>query len=138
MIPASKRLKVNPLAWRNRPRRTKSRRRARAACAYSVLCAGSKQASANVANWPSCERRVERPKPKTTLNVPRRRLMTETKKTVPRRDGAGHLNPEYEKKLMDDLRENHPPKDDDRAFLPRARSAEEVSEELGENFVASA
>jgi hypothetical protein len=64
--------------------------------------------------------------------------MTETKKTVPRRDGAGHLNPEYEKKLMDDLRENHPSKDDDRAFLPRPRSAEEVSEELGENFVASA
>jgi hypothetical protein len=64
--------------------------------------------------------------------------MTETKKTVQRRDGAGHLNPEYEKKLMDDLRENHPPKDDDRAFLTRARSAEDISEELGENFVASA
>jgi hypothetical protein len=48
---------------------------------------------------------------------------------VKRRDGAGHLDPKYAADLRERLRAK-PKKDDERAF-----AADELSEELGEEFV---
>jgi hypothetical protein len=59
--------------------------------------------------------------------------MTSPKKPVARRDATGHLNPEYERKLLEtsgrSTREV-----EGRAFIDGA-AREELSEELGEAFV---
>ena len=59
--------------------------------------------------------------------------MTTPKKPVTRRDATGHLNPEYERKLLEEsgrsTREIEP-----RAFIDGA-APEELSEALGEAFV---
>jgi hypothetical protein len=52
---------------------------------------------------------------------------------IKRRDGAGHLDPKYAKDLR--ARSRGKTKDDDRAFLAGARSADSLTEELGEEFV---
>lgn len=51
-----------------------------------------------------------------------------------RRDGAGHLDPAYEAALLAETGHARE-RDDGRAFLNRARSAESLSEQLGEEFV---
>jgi len=56
------------------------------------------------------------------------------KPPMKRRDGAGHLDPQY----AADLRALEPPKDDDRAFLDGMRSTDSGTEELGEEYVAAA
>jgi hypothetical protein len=62
--------------------------------------------------------------------------MTSPKKPVTRRDATGHLNPEYQRKLLDasgrSTREIEP-----RAFIDGA-ATEELSEELGEAFLQAA
>jgi len=52
-----------------------------------------------------------------------------------RRDGSGHLDPKYAADLLRRVRENS--KDDDRAFFKRARSKDDLAEELGEEAVAN-
>jgi hypothetical protein len=52
---------------------------------------------------------------------------------IKRRDGAGHLDPKYAQDLR--ARSRAKAKDDDRAFLAGARSADSLTEELGEEFV---
>ena len=64
-------------------------------------------------------------------------IMSSPKKPVVRRDATGHLNPEYERKLLEGSsaqrsRDNH-----DRAFIDGA-AVEELSEELGEAFLQAA
>jgi len=61
--------------------------------------------------------------------------MTE-KKTVKRRDGTGHLDPQYERKLLE--QSGHSRVRDDVAFIGSSRAGEELSEELGEAFIESA
>ncbi|MEJ7729061.1 MAG: hypothetical protein WKG00_07595 [Polyangiaceae bacterium] len=59
-----------------------------------------------------------------------------TKPAIKRRDGAGHIDPTYARELLEQSGKS----DDgnDRAFLDGARSGDELAEELGEAFVASA
>ena len=59
--------------------------------------------------------------------------MTTPKKTVTRRDATGHLNPEYERKLLEASGKSTRDSGD-RAFVDGA-APEELSEELGEAFV---
>jgi hypothetical protein len=62
--------------------------------------------------------------------------MTSPKKTVNRRDATGHLDPEYQRKLLDASGKSS--RDDEpRAFIDGA-ATEELSEELGEAFVQAA
>ena len=58
------------------------------------------------------------------------------KPAVKRRDGAGHIDPAYAKDLL--AQSGKSDDGNDRAFLERPRTGDELAEELGENFVASA
>ena len=60
--------------------------------------------------------------------------MTSPKKPVIRRDATGHLDPEYQRKLMEASGKNRSKEDETRAFIDGA-AREELSEELGEAFV---
>jgi hypothetical protein len=59
-----------------------------------------------------------------------------TKKPVTRRDATGHLDPEYQRKLLAESG-----KTDDgnaKAFLDGSQASEELAEELGETFIEAA
>jgi hypothetical protein len=61
--------------------------------------------------------------------------MSIRKKTVVRRDATGHLDPEYERKLLEASGRGHD--GESRAFIDGA-APEELSEELGEAFLQAA
>ena len=63
--------------------------------------------------------------------------MHSPKKTVVRRDATGHLDPEYERKLLAASQEKRNRGSEDRAFIDGA-APEELSEELGEAFIQAA
>jgi hypothetical protein len=56
---------------------------------------------------------------------------------VQRRDATGHLDPEYEAKLLAETGHARSP-DDARAFLGGPRSKEPLSEQLGEDVIETA
>jgi hypothetical protein len=55
-----------------------------------------------------------------------------------RRDATGHMNPEYERDLLEESQENRSSNMTDSAFIYRPRAGDELGEELGEAFVESA
>lgn len=61
-----------------------------------------------------------------------------TKKPVTRRDATGHLDPEYERKLREASLENKNPDGDSTAFISPSGLHDELAEELGEAFIATA
>ncbi|HET7545192.1 MAG TPA: hypothetical protein VFK05_35245 [Polyangiaceae bacterium] len=63
--------------------------------------------------------------------------MTSRKKPVVRRDATGHLDPEYERKLLETSHVTRARDGEGRAFIDAA-AREELSEELGEAFVQAA
>ena len=63
--------------------------------------------------------------------------MTSSKKPIVRRDATGHLDPEYERKLLATSSAKRIRNQDERAFIDGA-APEELSEELGEAFVQAA
>ncbi|MEI9935971.1 MAG: hypothetical protein WDO69_01975 [Pseudomonadota bacterium] len=63
--------------------------------------------------------------------------MSSPKKPVVRRDATGHLDPEYERKLLEESQVNRSRDGDGRAFIDGA-APEELSEELGEAFIQAA
>jgi hypothetical protein len=63
--------------------------------------------------------------------------MSSPKKPVVRRDATGHLDPEYERKLLAASQANRNRDGDGRAFIDGA-AREELSEELGEAFIQAA
>lgn len=54
-----------------------------------------------------------------------------------RRDGSGHLNPEYEARLLAETAHSRTP-EDARAFVGQNRSKDAFAEALGEGFVETA
>jgi len=62
--------------------------------------------------------------------------MTSPKKPVTRRDATGHLDPEYQRKLLEGSRAQRAEDGHSRAFLDGEK--EELSEELGEAFLQAA
>jgi hypothetical protein len=62
--------------------------------------------------------------------------MTSPKKPVTRRDATGHLDPEYERKLLEESGKNR--EADGKAFLDGSRTKDELAEELGETFIQAA
>jgi hypothetical protein len=75
---------------------------------------------------------------KRTLRAsPRAAAKPRAQPSVARRDGAGHLDPAYAAKLRARSRASNVEETDD-AFLRAPRSAEALSEELGEEFVETA
>jgi hypothetical protein len=64
--------------------------------------------------------------------------MTSPKKPVTRRDATGNLDPEYQRKLLEDSAENRTDDGNDKAFLDGSRATEELAEELGEAFIEAA
>ena len=63
--------------------------------------------------------------------------MSSQKKPVVRRDATGHLDPEYERKLLAASQAKRSRGSDERAFIDGA-APEELSEELGEAFLQAA
>lgn len=63
--------------------------------------------------------------------------MTSSKKPVVRRDATGHLDPEYQRKLLEASQEKRSRASDPRGFIDGA-APEELSEELGEAFIQAA
>ena len=59
-------------------------------------------------------------------------------KPIVRRDATGHLEPHYEHDLLETARESHEDDGNANAFIRRARTGQELAEELGEAFVQSA
>ena len=64
--------------------------------------------------------------------------MPQFKDPLGRRDATGHMNPEYERDLLEKSRENRSNGETDSAFIYRPRAGDELGEELGEAFVESA
>jgi len=64
--------------------------------------------------------------------------MTTPKKPVTRRDATGHLDPEYQRKLLEESALGRSDDGNDKAFLHGSRASEELAEELGETFVEAA
>lgn len=58
--------------------------------------------------------------------------------SIVRRDATGHLNPQYERELLDESRENQEDHRSVSAFISRPRTGDELGEELGEAYVESA
>jgi hypothetical protein len=63
--------------------------------------------------------------------------MDRSEKKVIRRDGAGHLDEAHARRLLEKSGDSRSDKDTN-AFLPRPRTSDALSEELGEAFVQSA
>jgi hypothetical protein len=61
--------------------------------------------------------------------------MTSPKKPVIRRDATGHLDPEYERKLLEESGQSRIRDGETHAFLDGTRASDELAEELGETFV---
>ena len=59
-------------------------------------------------------------------------------KPITRRDATGHLDPEYERKLLEQSRENRTRDGGTEAFIRGTRTNEELAEELGESFIQAA
>ncbi|HEY5956452.1 MAG TPA: hypothetical protein VIV60_07870 [Polyangiaceae bacterium] len=60
-----------------------------------------------------------------------------TRKALTRRDATGHINPRYERELLEQSRATEDDRDSPDAFLQRPRTGEALSEEFGEAFVES-
>ena len=59
------------------------------------------------------------------------------KQPIRRRDGSGHLDPDYEAALLEESGKSRDP-DDAKAFLGQARSTDAFAEQLGEEWVETA
>lgn len=62
------------------------------------------------------------------------------KRPIKRRDGAGHIDPQYARELLAKARETQSDADDPEnahAFLKGARARDPLAEEMGENFVTA-
>jgi hypothetical protein len=57
---------------------------------------------------------------------------------VRRRDGTGHMDPTYQKELLEKSEGSSSEGEDDRAFLDSPRSTDDLAEQLGEEFVERA
>src|SRR5882724_924895 len=64
--------------------------------------------------------------------------MTSSKKSVTRRDATGHLNPDYQRRLLSDSARIRDRIRETRAFLDGSLTSDELAEELGETFVEAA
>jgi hypothetical protein len=58
----------------------------------------------------------------------------EQKAPLRRRDGSGHLDPEYRERLLEETGHARSPSDE-RAFIGQARTSDAFAEALGEEFV---
>lgn len=57
---------------------------------------------------------------------------------IKRRDATGHLNPQYERELLEESRENQSDDGSADAFIHRPRTSEPLGEELGEAYIEAA
>jgi hypothetical protein len=61
--------------------------------------------------------------------------MTKIRPTLIRRDATGHMNPRYERELLEESTGNPSSQTSETAFIPR--DGDELGEEMGEAFVES-
>lgn len=61
-----------------------------------------------------------------------------TPRLIQRRDATGHLNPQYERDLLEEAQETRSDDQDANAFLVAPRTGEPFSEERGESYVEAA
>ena len=90
----------------------------------------------------TAKRKVPVKKATTAKPAAKKKAATAKKKATKsavgaRRDGTGHLDPKYAAKLRRLSRESRDDTGNDRAFLQRARSKDDLAEELGEEAVAT-
>jgi len=57
---------------------------------------------------------------------------------IARRDATGHMDPQYQRELLEQSQTNRAEHGSESAFSYRPRSGDELGEELGEAFVESA
>ena len=63
--------------------------------------------------------------------------MTKNQTPLTRRDATGHMNPKYERELLEGSKENRSKQASESAFIYQT-AGDELGEELGEAFVESA
>lgn len=64
--------------------------------------------------------------------------MSKDRPEITRRDATGHMDPQYQRELLEESQEHHTEHGSENAFSYRPRSGDELGEELGEGFVESA
>jgi hypothetical protein len=74
-------------------------------------------------------------KPKAKAMIAKPKAKTVAKPAVRRRDRAGHIDPKYGRALR---RLSEPPERDPESFIEDARASDDLSEEMGEEVVATA
>ena len=64
--------------------------------------------------------------------------MSKDRPVITRRDATGHMDPQYQRELLEESHENRAEHGSETAFNYRPRSGDELGEELGESFIESA
>jgi hypothetical protein len=133
--PQAKAVKAAP---KTQPRAAKKRRstaKPRAAAARSKAVVPPKR-KAVVKNKPKKAAKATPAKAVSSAKTKGRGTPTQARKSTPRRDGSGRLDPKYARDLLALSREN---RDDsnDRAFFETPRSGDDLAEELGKEAVAT-
>ena len=61
--------------------------------------------------------------------------MSKDRPEITRRDATGHMDPQYQRELLEESRENRTEHGSENAFSYRLRSGDELGEELAEGFI---
>jgi hypothetical protein len=85
---------------------------------------------------PTAAPKARRAKAVSSAKAKERTTPKQARKSPPRRDGSGRLNPQYARDLRALSRE-HRNDSDDRAFFKTPRSGDDLAEELGKEAVAT-
>lgn len=113
-----------------KPPAVKKKRPVKKAAAKKPVKAAKKVAKSVV-------RKVAKRVPKKAAPVAKRRASRAPKTTVRRRDGSGHLDPQYAAELLERSGGNDREQPNE-GFLTQPRSSDDLAENMGEEFIASA
>jgi hypothetical protein len=64
--------------------------------------------------------------------------MSKDRTEIARRDATGHMDPQYQRELLEESNKNRSEHGSESAFSYRPRSGDELGEGLGEGFIESA
>lgn len=133
------------MATKKKAKKAAKKSTARARKAAPVRKAAKKRASAAkapkravraAARKPAKAKARAKAKPKTkTIAKPKARAKAVAKPPIKRRDRPGHIDPKYGRELR---QHSEPPEADPESFFGGPRASDDLSEEMGEEVVATA
>lgn len=133
------------MATKKKAKKAAKKSTARARKAAPVRKAAKKRASAAkapkravraAARKPAKAKARAKAKPKTkTIAKPKARAKAVAKPPIKRRDRPGHIDPKYARELR---QHSEPPEADPESFFGGPRASDDLSEEMGEEVVATA